>query len=856
MGRGTLRIYLGAAPGVGTTYAMLAEGHRRAERGTDVVIGVATTRARPLTEAQLGSLERIAPALAVLDGLPVESMDVDAVLARQPTLVLVDDLSKRLDPRRPETGRWAQVDLLLAAGIDVVTTLGIREVESLADVVERITGSAPVETVPDAFVRSAEQIELIDMTPEALRRRLAHGNIGDADLADPQTLNLYRPGTLGALRELALLWVADRVEDRLLQYMDENRIDSPWETRERVVVAMTGAPGNDAVIRRAARIARRSHGELVGVHVHLTGNRAGRTKREMVGLLDEHRTLLLRLGGRYHEVVDERAASALVAFSLAERATQLVIGASRRDRWEELRRGSVVNDILRNLRDTDVHVIATFDEPTPRSLPRRRSRPSRVSSSRRIAAMGVALVGLPVLTVVSTALRTRTNESGPLLAYLLLVAVVSTLGGAVPGVLTAIAAFALANFYFTEPRHTFTVNQSEDLVALVAFVSVAGIIAALVGAVARHTADAERARAEAEALARATGTLVGDADPLPALLAHIRATFGAESAELLTRTGDDRWHRDGGQGDRGQGDGALADLDNRDGRETIAVGTNARLVLHGVALTADDRRLLWALAAQLAAALAGRALQDEAAQASLLADANELRTAMLQSVSHDLRTPLASIKASVTSLLQSEVRFTEADQHDLLETIDEESDRLDRVVGNLLDMSRLQANALEPTLMAVDVDDVVGAALVAIAATPDRVLLSIRDDVPAVWADPVLLERALANLLANALVWSPSSEAVRVSAAAAGDRLVLRIADRGPGIDPSLRDRVFEPFQRVGDRSSQAGVGLGLAVARGFVLAVGGTIDLDDTPGGGLTVVVSLAAVPDPPARTANEGPS
>jgi two-component system sensor histidine kinase KdpD len=370
---------------------------------------------------------------------------------------------------------------------------------------------------------------------------------------------------------------------------------------------------------------------------------------------------------------------------------------------------------------------------------------------------------------------------------------------------------------------------------LIAFVSVAALIATLVGAVGRRTAEAERARAEAEALARATGTLVGDADPLPGLLAHIRATFGAEDAALHLRT-HDAWRVDASTGDR--------DVSALDTEEVITVGDDARLVLYGVTLSADDRRLLSVLAAQLGSALSGRALQHEAAQASLLADANELRTAMLQSVSHDLRTPLASIKASVTSLLQRDVHFTEADQQDFLETIDEESDRLDRVVGNLLDMSRLQANALEPTLMAVEVDDVVGAALVAIAAPASRVQLAIRDALPAVLADPVLLERAVANLIANALVWSPPTEPVRVSAAAVGTRVVMRIADRGPGIAPAERERVFEPFQRLGDRSSQAGVGLGLAVARGFVLAVGGTIELDDTPGGGLTVVLSFDAAP------------
>jgi two-component system, OmpR family, sensor histidine kinase KdpD len=825
MTRGTLRIYLGVAPGAGTTYAMLSEGRRRAERGSDVVVAFADTRGRARTAALLEGLEIVAPARAGARS----SVDLAAVLARHPGVALVDDIGLRLDPADAATARWHHVEVLLDDGVDVVATIDIRNVESLADVVERIVGERPLETVSDEFLRRAEQIELVDATPEALNRRLAHGNIAPPDRIDAATLGFYRPGTILALRQLALLWLADRVEDLMLRYMDAHEIDAVWETRERVAVAVTGAPGSDSVIRRAARIARRSHAELVGVHVMpAEGHADGADQR-----LRENAQLVARLGGRYHEVVGEDVAAALIAFAQGERATQLVIGATRRGRWERVRRRSVAGALLRDLPGVDVHVIAAFDGGGDAVMPR--TGYPRVPQWRSRLGWVIASIGLPLLTMIGLATRSYISQSGPLLAYLLLVALVATVGGAAPAITTAIVAALLANWFFTPPMHTLRVSHAEDFVALIVFVSVAAIIAALVGALSRRTAEAKRARAEAEALARSTGVLVGEHEPLMSLLVQLRATFGLEAVSLLSRDGES-WRVESAAGH--------PIPDSPAAGESLAINEDTILVLNGARLDASDRRLLRAFAAQLGTALVGRRLQAEAANAALLADANELRNAMLQSVSHDLRTPLASIKASVTSLMSRDVEFSPFDQQDLLETIDEESDRLDRVVGNLLDMSRLQANVLRATCAPTAVEDVVGGALSSIGASPLRVVIDIDASVPLVWADPVLLERTLANLLSNALAWSPSDEPVRVAAVATGTSVVVRVSDSGPGIPMHERARAFDAFQRLGDRSSQAGVGLGLAVSRGFILAMGGEIELHDTPGGGLSVVISLKQAP------------
>ncbi len=348
MGTGTLRIYLGAAPGVGKTYAMLNEGWRRQQRGASVVVGIVETHARANTAEQLRDLEVIPRRRVEYRGAVLEEMDTDAVLARHPQVCLVDELAHTNAPGGRYEKRWQDVEELLAAGIDVISTLNIQHLESLNDVVERITGIGQRETIPDVIVRRADQIELVDMTPEALRRRMAHGNIYPSERIDAALANYFRPGNLGALRELALLWVADRVEESLHDYLEDHGITDTWETRERVVVAMTGAPSGDQLIRRAARMAARARGDLIGVHVASSDGLMTRPE----GSLERQRKLLTELGGSYHEVVGTDPAVALVDFARAEKGTQLVLGASHRSRWREITRGSVAARVTRRRRAT------------------------------------------------------------------------------------------------------------------------------------------------------------------------------------------------------------------------------------------------------------------------------------------------------------------------------------------------------------------------------------------------------------------------------------------------------------------------------------------------------------------------
>ncbi len=835
--RGRLRIYLGAAPGVGKTFAMLDEGWRRAQRGTDVVIGYVETHGRPKTVAQLRELEVLPRKAISYRGQDFEEMDLEGLLARHPDVALVDELAHTNVPGSRNAKRIADVQELLDAGIDVVTTVNVQHLESLNDVVEKITGIKQQETVPDSGVRAADQIELVDMDPEALRRRMAHGNIYAPSKVSAALGNYFRVGNLTALRELALLWVADRVDESLQGYLEAHGIAGSWETRERVVVAVTGAASGEQLIRRAARMATRTKGDLIGVHIRASDGLADASPQ----LLDSHRQLLEDLGGTYHEVVGADVAAALTSFAEAERATQLVLGASQRSRWGELTRGSIINTVARRASSFDLHIISydtSGDEP---ALPHPSARSVGPSARRRAAGWIISLLGIPLATLALVPFRDDLELSSNLMVFLMIVVLAATVGGIGPGMFTAVVGSLAMNWFFTDPIHTFTISEGENALALAGFVVVGAVISLLVTQAERRSLAAGRASAEAEALARVAAGLLGSDDPLPSMLDRLRTTFGLDRAlveifdpVLGTWREDETAHRL--VGDAGSPVPVAARC-----LDMMELGDGARLVLYGTPLAAEDQRVLQAFVAQLSSALEQRRLRAEASAAVVTAESDALRTALLRAVSHDLRTPLASIKASVSSLLQDDIDWEPAATGEFLATIDEETDRLNTLVGNLLDMSRLETGVLTMTLLAVGWDEVVASALSSISEPTDRVEVHVPESLPRITADPALLERSVANVIANALRHTPPEASIRVEAGAVGDRVDLRLIDTGPGVAPDKVDQLFRAFQRLGDRSHD-GVGLGLAVARGFVEAMGGQLEAEETPGGGLTMVIRMQA--------------
>lgn len=833
MARGRLRIYLGAAPGVGKTVAMLDEGHRRLDRGTDVVVGFVETHGRPHTRAELEGLEVVPRARLTHRGATLDELDLDRLLARHPQVALVDELAHTNAPGSRNEKRWQDVEELLAAGIDVISTVNVQHLESLNDAVTSITGVLQRETVPDEVVRRADQIELVDMSPEALRRRMAHGNVYAPEKVDAALANYFRVGNLSALRELALLWLADRVDENLGRYRADHGIEATWPTRERVVVAVSGGPEGEALLRRGARIAARgAGGELLAVHVARSDGLAGPALPDLVG----QRRLTAELGGTFHTVTGDDLAEAVLDFARGVNASQVVIGSSRRPRWRTLLSPSTTEEVIAESGDVDVHVV------THRFAAGRGWRASRAALPRRRVRLGyaAAVLGPFVLTELLAALPDDPGLPLTVPLFLLLSVLIALLGGMGPALLGAVAASFFLNWFFTPPTGGLTISEPENVVALTVFVLVSAAVAWVVDRSARRADRALRAQAEASALADLSHTLLGSADQLAVLLQQALDMFGAEAAAVVRRPTDGTPAEVVAATDPT----LTADDLTRPGLPREEADAEHHLVLVGASVPAGRQRLLAAFAAHAGAVLQRRALRATAAEAAGLARDSSARTALLSAVSHDLRTPLAGIKAAIGSLRSSEVTFGPEDEAELEAAIEDSADRLDVLIGNLLDMSRLQAGALVAHPRPVDLGEVVPAVVGAVAE-PDRVVWCLDEDARVVLADPGLLDRVLGNVVENALRHQPAPGRVRVATSGIGDRTEIRVVDTGPGVPESGRDRIFLPFQRHGDAPSGDGVGLGLAVARGLAEAMGGTVGAEDTPGGGLTVVVDL-----PSART------
>ncbi|MCW2649938.1 MAG: two-component system, OmpR family, sensor histidine kinase KdpD [Mycobacterium sp.] len=829
--RGELRIYLGAAPGVGKTYAMLGEAHRRLERGTDLVAGVVETHGRKKTADLIEGIETVPPRYIEYRGSRFPELDVTAVMARHPQVVLVDELAHTNTPGSKNPKRWQDVEELLDAGITVISTVNVQHLESLNDVVAQITGIEQQETIPDEVVRSASQIELVDITPEALRRRLSHGNVYAPERVDAALSNYFRRGNLTALRELALLWLADQVDAALAKYRAENKITDTWEARERVVVAVTGGTESETLVRRAFRIASKASAELMIVHVARGDGLSGVAAPQMGKI----RELAASLGATLHTVVGDDVPTALLDFAREMNATQLVLGTSRRSRWARTFDEGISAATVRHSGKIDVHIV-THEEAAKRGFSW-----SRMPSRQHHLVSWLAAVVVPsVICAVTVAFLDQfMGIGGESALFFIGVLIVALLGGVAPAVLSAMLSGLLLNYFLTAPRYSFTIAEPDAAVTEFVLLAVAVAVAVLVDRAGNLTREARNASREAELLSLFAGSVLRGAD-LDTLLERVRETYSQRSVSLLRE-------QDGtSELVACVGDDPCLTVDTADA--AIEVGDDQFwMLMAGKKLAARDRRVLTAVAKQAAGLVSQRELAEEASRAEAIEQADELRRSLLSAVSHDLRTPLAGAKAAVSSLRGEDVGFSPEDTAELLATIEESIDQLTALVGNLLDSSRLAAGVVRPELRRVYLEEVVQRALVSVSkgasigrAGIDRVKVEVDDAVA--MADSGLLERVLANLIDNALRYAPYS-VVRVNAGRVGDRVIINVIDEGPGIPRGAEEQLFEPFQRLGDSDNTSGVGLGLSVARGFVDAMGGTIQATDTPGGGLTVEIDLAAV-------------
>lgn len=826
--RGRLRVYLGAAPGVGKTYAMLDEGRRRLARGVDVVVAFVETHGRSHTAALLEGMEVVPRRELTHRGARFTEMDTAAVLARRPRVALVDELAHTNVPGAGTAKRWQDVEDLLEAGIDVVTTVNVQHLESLNDVVEAITGVRQQETIPDEVVRRADQIELVDMSPEALRRRLAHGNVYPAEKIDAAMSHYFRVGNLTALRELALLWTADRVDEALERYRHDHGIAEPWPARERLVVAVTGGAETETLVRRAARIAQRgSRGEFLALHVLRSDGLSGVAPDS----LGRYRQLVESLGGSWHTVLSDDVPTALLDFARSVNANQILLGVTRRNRLAAAVAPGVAAKVIDGSGDIDVLVVTHERAGAGTRRPVRRGVLDR---RRTVAAWLLAAVGPGLLSAALLELSVLDTLPVVLMLFLALTVGVALLGGLLPALLSAVLGGLLGNFFFVPPQRTLTIAEPLNALAIGVLVTVAIAVSAVVDLAARRSVEAAGARAEADALTSIARAVVQAKDAVPAVLEQLRETLGLDGVALLRR---DRDGRSWTQVRASSGEPPLAP---EAASASVQVDDEVVLAVSGATLAPGQVRFLGAVAQQLQTLLERDQLRVEAGAARAQRERDSIRTALLAAVSHDLRTPLTSIKAAITAL-RSPVAIDEEDRRVLLADVEEQTDRLQSLIDNLLDMSRIDADALHPHLDPVALDEVVPAAL---RGTPERrVELDVPEDLPLVRADAGLLERALANVIENAVRHSPPSSTVRVTAERVGERVMVRVIDHGDGVPDERKDQMFAPFQRLGDAPRGDGLGLGLAVARGFVEANGGTLEAEDTPGGGLTMIITLPVV-------------
>jgi two-component system sensor histidine kinase KdpD len=868
-GRGRLKVFLGAAPGVGKTYEMLTAAQARQREGVDVVVGVAETHGRAETEALVRGLEILPRRRIDYRGHMLEEMDLDAILKRRPQLVLVDELAHTNAPGTRHPKRYLDVDELLAAGIDVYTTLNIQHVESLNDVVAQITRIRVRETVPDSVLDRADDIEVVDLSADDLIQRLKEGKVYVPHQAERAIRHYFKPGNLTALRELALRRTAQRVDEQMVTYMQAQAISGPWAAGERVLVCVNHEPAGAGLIRYTKRLADRLHGPWTALYVETSRHqRLDDAARDRVA---DTLRLAERLGGNALTVPGARIADDVVNYARANNITHIVIGKSTRSRWFELLHGSVVHELVRRSGTISVHVIAgDSGEAVPAKTIT--TAPAQPEIDLRPYAWTTGIVALAL--GIGVPLQQYLSITNVALVFLTAVLIAAIRFGLLPSLYACLISVLAYNFFFLPPLYTFTIADRENIVALFFFLVVA-VIASNLAARTRSQMVAARARV------RTTEELFGFSRKLAgistlddllwatvyqiALMLPVRVVVLLPDGEgIAVRAGyppedelDEadlaaaRWtwehNRPAGRGADTLPGARRLFLPLRTGRGIVGVLGIDRDA-PGPLLTPDSRRLLDALADQVAVAIERIAFAEDVDRARVTAATERLRAALLTSISHDLRTPLASILGALTSLRSYGEIYDAKTRDELMATIQSEAERLNRFIGNLLDMTRLESGAVALKPEPLEAAEIVGTALrrASRIVADHRVELDFAPDLPLLKADYLLLEQVLFNLLDNAAKFAPVGTMIRVVGRRDGDFVALRVEDEGPGIPEAERERIFDKFYRVHAQDRQrAGTGLGLAICRGFVEAMGGTIVADnrsDQAGAVFTVRLPSAA--------------
>jgi len=844
-GKGRLRVFLGAAPGVGKTYAMLSRARAAKASGHDIVIGLVETHGRSETKALIEGLEVLPRRRIEYRERTLEEFDLDAALALKPQTILVDELAHSNAPDSRHPKRWLDVEELLGAGVDVWTTLNIQHLESLADVVARITGVAVRETVPDRLLADAHEVILVDITPDELLERLAQGKVYVSDMAARARQNFFIPRNLIALRELALRRTAERVDDEMVDLLRQSAIEGPWATSERLLALVGPGSSGERLVRTAARLASGLNATWIALYIE----RAIGESESAEGVKNVDQTL--RLAEMLGAEVERRIADDMVGEALKvareENITQILVGRSRATFPSRLWRPSLAAELVR--RSPNIAVLVQIDEETE-------PRPQRKKIERADLWLGVAAAVLLVAAAVGvgTLLERWLPPINFATIFLLPVLICAARFGLWPAIVAALLSFLAEDYFFIDPRYSITISEPHEFITLIVSLLVAGVTGMLASRLRNHSRTMRQRAQSAQSLFEFSRKVAGASeldDVLWSAATHAQKTLGINSVAFLILEGADLVIR-----------ASWPPIDQLDPGETIAArwaleknepagwrtGTlpNVRFQFRPLATSrgvvavagveprrpeepfdAQQERMLTAILEQAAIAIDRSLLVRESVKTAALEENERLRTTLLASLSHDLRTPLASITGAVTSLQQLGDKMGEADRADLLKSIEEEAGRLARFVGNLLEMSRIESGALHPRRDTVDVGEVVRATLARCKkAFPSwRPTTSLSPDLPPIRGDANLLGQVLFNLLDNAQKYGSDTN-VTLHARREGESLVLTVTDEGPGIKPADLERVFEKFYRGGRPDGRkAGTGLGLSICKGLVEAMGGTIE-------------------------------
>ena len=861
--RGRLLVFLGYAAGVGKTYAMLQAAQQRRAEGVDLVVGYAETHGRAETDALLEGLDIIPRRQVAYRGALLSELDVDAVLARRPALALVDELAHTNAPGSRHPKRHQDVEDLLAAGIDVYTTLNIQHLESLNDIVAQITGVVVRETLPDSVLDQASEIRLVDLPPAELVQRLHDGKVYVPEQASRAVEQFFRLGNLTALREISLRRTAERVDDQMRSYMQTRAIPGPWPAAERLLVCVSASPLSEKLIRAARRLADELNAEWFALNVETAAMArlaaAGRDQLASNLLLAE------TLGAKVITLPGRSVVDTAIEYARTHNVTKIIAGKPLRARWQELLGGSVVDQLIRRSGPIDVYVVSSAPAPAPRAA----AHAGRGRRPWRPFLWSVALVA--GATFLGRVLSLALDPTNLVMLYLAIVVIAAVYLGRGPAILASVLSVLLFDFFFVDPRLTFAVRDTQYLLTFAGLLIVGLVISALT-AQAREQADAAMRRETETAalyeLSRDLAAALSRNDLLRTVTQHVASTFGRDVVLLLPEeSGADRLvvaaTSDGL--DLPADELAVADWVYRRGqpagRNTTTLPAaslrylpmkTARGVVGvlGVAgpgqpqrhLTSEQRRLMDAFANQAALSVERDNLAKQARQAEVLQVTEKLQAALLNSISHELRTPLVSITGALSTLLADAGRLDPAAERALVENAHEEAERLNHLVGNLLDMTRLEAGALAIRREPSDIQDVIGAALGQLGARLHgrAVRVDLPAEMPLVPLDFVPIVQVLVNLLDNALKYAPPDQPITVRARVQGEQVVIEVADRGPGIPPEDLERVFDRFYRLQHPGSVGGTGLGLSICRGVVEAHGGRIHAQNRPDGGAAFTLAL----------------